>query len=411
MHLHDSSILKNFFFDFKKKYICDHSNLKLKLLDNAYNSVFDGDYFNTSTSVDLDKIISIDNIDSAISFNIFSGSNILDEILNNIFDESIFIVDSLVLPFLRNHKQIKISDNKVFDINSIETGAILSNIIKNVEKNKPKYLVGIGGGRTMDYLKFISMKTEIYSIGLPTSLSSHVYASPKIHALKPIQELGYKLTIDGNACNLSFLDISVFEELYEKNPRLLYAGFGDISAFYTASLDWRLSIEKKQATQNEFVDDVINYILTKLEDINIELPLDTWIQDYFLMQALLCYITDWVGSAPASGSEHLFALCVEKYPASLPLHGELVALGVLIFLSIHDKSKLEKVKEVLLSFGLPLSISKIGITKQDMLQALVESENLGKRKNRYTIINSLDATTDYYNKKLEYLFNNNIILD
>ena len=60
MHLHDSSILKNFFFDFKKKYICDHSNLKLKLLDNAYNSVFDGDYFNTSTSVDLDKIISID---------------------------------------------------------------------------------------------------------------------------------------------------------------------------------------------------------------------------------------------------------------------------------------------------------------------------------------------------------------
>ena len=46
-----------------------------------------------------------------------------------------------------------------------------------------------------------------------------------------------------------------------------------------------------------------------------------------------------------------------------------------------------------------------------MLQALVESENLGERKNRYTIINSLDATIDYYNKKLEYLFNNNIILD
>ena len=191
MHLHDSSILKKFFFDFKKIYISSHSNLKLKLLDNAYNSVFDGDYFNTSTSVDLDKIISINNIDSVISFNIFSGSNILDEILNNIFDESIFIVDSLVLPFLKNQKQIKISDNKVFDINLIETGAILSNIIKNIEKNKPKYLVGIGGGRTMDYLKFISMKTEIYSIGLPTSLSSHVYASPKIHALKPIQELGY----------------------------------------------------------------------------------------------------------------------------------------------------------------------------------------------------------------------------
>ena len=39
---------------------------------------------------------------------------------------------------------------------------------------------------------------------------------------------------------------------------------------------------------------------------------DNWIKEYIFAQVLLCNITDWSGSAPASGAEHFFANLYEK---------------------------------------------------------------------------------------------------
>jgi glycerol dehydrogenase-like iron-containing ADH family enzyme len=189
----------------------------------------------------------------------------------------------------------------------------------------------------MDYAKYISFKTDAKLLAIPSSLATHVYASPKIHALEPIKELGYKMTIDGNPAHLTFIDINLLSYLFPNKQRLVFSGFGDIMAFINARNDWKDSAKKGNERYSIFVDESIDLVIKTLENINIAEPLDNWISEYIFIQCLLCHITDWVGSAPASGAEHLFAKCIEDEVSEEPLHGEVVALGVLIFCYIRKK--------------------------------------------------------------------------
>jgi glycerol dehydrogenase-like iron-containing ADH family enzyme len=130
------------------------------------------------------------------------------------------------------------------------------------------------------------------------------------------------------------------------------------------------------------------------ESIDVEKQFNKWVRDYILIQNLLCHITDWVGSAPASGSEHLFAHTIEKYHQdSVPIHGELVALGVIIFSSLHSLNQKNIIK-LLDKFSIPRSLSEIGVTKENVVNALMDSKQYGNIKSRYTIVEELN-----YNRK------------
>ena len=64
-----------------------------------------------------------------------------------------------------------------------------------------------------------------------------------------------------------------------------------------------------------------------------------------------------------------------------------------------------------LSLGLPNSLDKIGITKNQIMKSLLETEDLGKKKNRYTIVNNLNNTKEFFKKNLDQLMNQKIILN
>ena len=118
--------------------------------------------------------------------------------------------------------------------------------------------------------------------------------------------MGYKNTIDGNASNLSLIDLNIIERTFKENNRLIYSGMGDLMAFYNAKLDWFISKRFKKE-ENYFLIDSINKVEGILENIDLNKPLKKWIKQYIFAQVLLCNITDWAGSAPASGTEHFFA--------------------------------------------------------------------------------------------------------
>ena len=107
-----------------------------------------------------------------------------------------------------------------------------------------------------------------------------------------------------------------------------------------------------------------------LENINIKKPINHWIKEYIFAQVLLCNITDWSGSAPASGTEHFFAnLYEKKFPGKI-LHGELVALGTLIFRYLRG-SNYRKIKKLMKKFKIKNSIKKFKITKSRIIQILL----------------------------------------
>ena len=342
---------------------------------------------------------------------IVTGDRVLREVWTKLKSSSIVIADSMALESAQDHFHGTFShpQQPVVFLDRITTGPDLEKIAIDIAAHSHiQTIVGIGGGRTMDIMKFLGWKTKKYMVAFPTSLATHVYASPKIHALKPIKELGYELTIHGHPPHVSILEATLLEQVNEENRRLIRAGLGDLMAFYTARQDWHLSINRGMVPMNFAVDDVINFIIGKLESFNVDQPLREWILDYFLIQVLLCQITDWVGSAPASGSEHLFAAGCEDLVSNAPLHGELVALGTIIMTSLHGKDAL-LTKNVAERLGLPLSISEIGVSKEVVIEALVLAKAKGRKKNRHTIFEECEYQPDDFQEILQTLIQNNVI--
>jgi glycerol-1-phosphate dehydrogenase [NAD(P)+] len=384
---------------------------KIKKLKEAYQKTFETDFYRHSIQLNQ-KLIRDDSLRYHVSDSVVAGSHIIEKTWTKIHRNSALITEAEPFEYIKtnivNFPGDKI--NKIYFIEEIQTGQTLQNIINNIKNDRNiDMIAGAGGGRSMDILKFIGHQTYKTTVAFPTSLTSHVYASPKIHALKPIRELGYILTIDANPAHLSLLDVDLFEQLNSETPRLIRAGLGDIMAFYTARYDWLISIEEGLAKKNFFVEDVIDYILSTLEGINVEAPMSFWMRSYHLIQVLLCHVTDWVGSAPASGSEHLFALCVEEECENIPLHGELVALGCLV-MSIIQKTNVGHVHRMLLKLGLPNSLSQIGISKDQAVRALLNARRRGREKKRFTIFEKIECSYDFFSKVIDELLLNGFII-
>lgn len=347
------------------------------------------------------------------SENNFITDNILvvdsiDGYYKELTKNALTIADKSAVEFLNNLYQSPINIKNVYFIDEINTGNKLQKIITKARKGNYIHLLALGGGKTLDFAKFISLNSDKNLISIPSSLATHVYASPKIHALPPIKELGFENTIDGESSHLSLLDINLLDKLYQINPRLILSGFGDLMAFINARNDWEISSKIGKERYSKIVDESINYIISKLMNLNIQKPLKMWIEEYVFIQCLLCNITHWVGSAPASGAEHLFAKCVDEELLIPPLHGEVVAIGVLIFCYIRNK-EVNKVSFLLEKFNISNSFESLNITKSTVINSLNRCLDEGNRKKRYTLLNDIKIEPYFFEKIINSMLNKKIL--
>lgn len=405
--LNEQSRLKNYFNNFKD--IKENQPELFIEWEDFYKKSF-----NTSRNKKTTEILGYYPFFLSKEYNYISDNVLIaDSLKDNIqtfIKNSFIIADRIALEFLNTHYSLQINNKHINYVDKIKTGKHLEDIIEKVNTGNYLHLLAFGGGKTLDFAKFISLKANIKLISIPSSLSTHVYASPKIHALSPIKELGFKNTIDGESSHLSLLDLTLLDKLYKKNNRLILSGFGDLMAFINARHDWKQSSKKGSERYSIFVERSIEFIISKLESINIKKPLKTWIEDYVFIQCLLCNITDWVGSAPASGAEHLFAKCIDDDVLDPPLHGEAVALGVLIFSYIRNKD-IDKVLYLLKKFNISNSISNFNLNKDQIINALARSLNEGNKKNRFTILNDLNNSYDYFEKIVNSMISKKLLQD
>jgi glycerol-1-phosphate dehydrogenase [NAD(P)+] len=344
-------------------------------------------------------------------YQLISDNLIIVEKIDNYIDslhESFFLTDKNSLNFFKKIYKKQILQN-VYFVEKINNGNKLKKFIKNLnlrKKIKDFKLVCIGGGKVFDLGKFVTLKNNIPIISIPTSLTTHVYCSPKIHVMKQIAELGYKKTIDGRPSNLSVIDLNIMKKLELTNSRLLYSGFGDLLALINAKDDW---LDYVNQEKNRFKIYCVEVIIKILNTININKNLNTWISEYVFAQCLLCNITDWAGSAPASGSEHFFANLHEKKFKSKALHGELVALGTLIFQKLRNK-KIDNLINFLKKFNISRSIGNFCLTKKSIFLTLVHCKQEGKRKKRKSILDNNKFSKIEWQIFVHSLFKDNVLL-
>jgi len=243
------------------------------------------------------------------------------------------------------------------------------------------FLIGAGGGRSIDIAKIASMRMNIPFLSLPTAASHDGICSSQA-----------SLTVNGETVSLpaqSPLAIIADTRIIARAPaRLLAAGCGDIISNYTAILDWELAHRLRDEEFSEYASALsamtAKMIVERASDIRPGLEESAKI----VLKALISsgVAMSIAGSSrPASGSEHKFAHSVNRIAPGRALHGELCGLGTIMMMYLHGKDWM-MIKQALSQVGAPTSADQIGLDGETVVKALINAHKI--RPERYTILDS-----------------------
>lgn len=269
---------------------------------------------------------------------------------------------------------------------SIETVRGIQEKMKG--KERPDFVVGFGGGRSVDVAKMTAFRIGKPFMSVPTSASHDGISSPfvsirgsnKPHSIKANTPIG----------------VLADTLLMSQAPsRLLAGGCGDLVAKITAVKDWELARDEKGEYFGTYAANLAymsaRIILSeseKLKDRN-QFSIRTIVEALISAGVAACIAGS---SRPCSGSEHLFSHAIEYVAGhGFGLHGERVGIGTIMMAKLHGLDW-QKIVETLRNIGAPTSAREIGITEEQVIKALVAAQAL--RPDRYTILSKVKLDRD-----------------
>lgn len=173
-------------------------------------------------------------------------------------------------------------------------------------------------------------------------------------------------------------------KILSKAPfRFSAAGCGDVIAKRTAVLDWQLARDERGEEYDDFAAKLASSAADTIINNSKEYKKDYKSSVELLVKALIsCGIAMATAksSRPCSGSEHMFCHAIDfLYPENKALHGEKVALGTYIMAFLHGIDHNE-IKEVLLSYKLPVNHEQIQIPSKMLIKALSTAHEIRSDK-------------------------------
>lgn len=256
-----------------------------------------------------------------------------------------------------------------------------------ISTDSPDFLLGLGGGRSVDIAKMISFGLQVPFVSVPTSASHDGISSPfvsirghdKPYSLKAHAPIG----------------VLADTELISKAPdRLNASGCGDLIGKLTAVKDWELANKENNEYFGSYAANLAHLsskIITDMykDSSRNEKDVRTLVEALISAGVASCIAGS---SRPCSGSEHLFSHALEyvsRYDCGL--HGERVGLGTIMMSKLHGLET-ESVTKALKNASAPTTAKEIGISEKDIVRALVMAQSL--RPDRYTILSKLKLDGD-----------------
>lgn len=270
-----------------------------------------------------------------------------------------------------------------FDVSSVIVEKPTLDEVKKVEGSagevKAEFLLGVGGGKSIDIAKLASMHLSLPFISVPTAASHDGIVSSRASILrnnKTISEAAH--TPLGVIADTAIIATAPY--------RLLAAGCGDIISNYTAVRDWELAHRLHDEPFSEYAS-IISKMTAKIliesaETIKPGLEESAWT----VVKALVAsgVAMSIAGSSrPASGSEHKFSHALDEIAPKPALHGEQCGVGTIMMMYLHG-GNWEEIRAALKTIGAPASASELGIEEEYIIQALLYAHKI--RPERYTIL-------------------------
>ncbi len=225
---------------------------------------------------------------------------------------------------------------------------------------------GIGGGSACDAAKMAAWMKELSLILMPSIISVDAAFTNAVgvrvdHHVRYVgQILPAKLLID-------------FHLLKRSPRRLNRAGVGDVLSIFTALHDWKLAADTVAENYNESIAQASQKLLDCLlarpeailacDDEGLKL-----ISELYVGEVALC--EEHGNSRPEEGSEHYFAYCLESITHRSYIHGELIALAILIT-ALYQEQDVTPIKSFLDKAEVRYKPEQIGVTEKEIIQTLV----------------------------------------
>lgn len=245
-------------------------------------------------------------------------------------------------------------------------------------------IIGIGGGRALDFAKYCAHLLKLPFISIPTSTSNDGFCSPNCSIVVDGRRKSAKATIP--------YGVIVDLEIIRESPLIcLYSGLGDMISKVTALWDWKKAFQKGEARFNDFASLMAYNSLDLLFHKHSSNVQSTEFQRSLANSLLISGIAMEIAgtSRPASGSEHLISHALDQIAHRPQMHGLQVGVATYLCALLQNNPSAEGVREILLNTGFFAYVRQHPFDKDEFEQALRLAPTI--KKDYYTVLSEPDS--------------------
>jgi len=244
-------------------------------------------------------------------------------------------------------------------------------------------VIGIGGGRLIDTVKYASFRQGLPMVSVATSLANDGIASP----VASLDRDGHSISYGAHIPIAVIVDL----DFVRRAPiRQLRSGVGDAIANLCATADWQLS----HTATGEAIDGLAIAASRSGAEAVLRHPGELT-DDDFLSTLANAHILGGTAMAiagtslPCSGACHEIAHALEEQHPGAAIHGEQAGIGGLFATFLRgDLPLYNEMAATMKRHALPRTPSDIGLTVNQFATAVAYAPRT--RPGRYTILEHLD---------------------
>jgi glycerol-1-phosphate dehydrogenase [NAD(P)+] len=259
-------------------------------------------------------------------------------------------------------------------------------------------IVGVGGGKALDFAKYTAHLLHIPFISVPTAISNDGFGSS-----------GASLTVRGKRKSVKaaspfgiVIDLNVIKD----SPDIfMYSGIGDMLSKITALRDWQTARDRGLARYVDFsammaYNSLDILFLKHTFDIHCE-PFQRCLASSLLYSGVAMEIAG--SSRPASGSEHLISHALDELSPQPKMHGIQVGVATYLCALLQNNEQTADIREVFEQTGLLEFIRRDPFDYSEFAAALRLAPTL--KNDFYTVLSEPDS----YTRALEFIKNDPLL--
>jgi glycerol dehydrogenase-like iron-containing ADH family enzyme len=278
--------------------------------------------------------------------------------------------------------------------------SVLDHMISEIPEDVD--FIGLGGGTAIDSAKYFAYLRNRKPILVPTITSSNAPFTDFISVRRNGSPYGFKK--EGWPKRV----VVDFSLIRKSDPRWNRAGYGDLLYMQTTLNDWRIAADagRRIPVEPEIEREVTRIMQTAMEHAE-EIGSVSQKGLHILMTLLeqSSFIVMKNMSKPiTAGAEHLFSWNLEHLTGKPLIHGETVALGLVIS-SFLQKDRFIELRAALDKAKVVYHPDRIGISWNEIEQTLLTvGEYNRKFRNFYTVFDEVEWNSRLLNEVRNYIY-------